>query len=86
MANEHYLVDQLEGEIAVLETPERGRLEVPRDELPDDAQEGSLLVRHEDEEGEVTFTVDHQAGAKRLEEAKALRGSLTQAPEGNIDL
>ena len=86
MDTKYYIVDQLEGEIAVLETPERERLEVPRDDLPDDAEEGSLLLRHEDEEGEVTFTVDHEAGAKRLEEAKALRGSLPQAPEGDIDL
>lgn len=82
----HFVVDQLEGEIAVLETPEQVRLEVSRNDLPDDVEEGSMLVRHEDEGGEVTFTVDHEAGAKRLEEAKALRGSLPQAPEGDIDL
>ena len=84
MESEHYVVDQLEGDIAVLETPERGRLEVPRDDLPEDAKEGSMLVRHEDEQGNVSFTVDHEAGAKRLEEMKALRASLPKAPEGDL--
>lgn len=45
MAGKYYVVDQLEGAWAVLETPERGRLEVARNELPEDAEEGSLLVR-----------------------------------------
>ena len=84
MKGEHYVVDQLEGDLAVLETPERGRLELPRGELPDDAEEGSMLVRHEDEDGEVSFTVDHEARAKRLEEVEVLRASLPKAPEGDL--
>lgn len=83
MKDKYYVVDQLEGEWAVLETPERERLEVPRSQLPDDAREGSLLLRHDDS-GEVTFTVDHEAGAKRLEEMEALRASLPKAPEGDL--
>lgn len=79
----YFVVDQLEGEIAVLETPERGRLEVPRDELPEDAEEGSLLVRHEDG-GKVSYSVDHEARARRLEEMEALRASLPEAPEGDL--
>ncbi len=84
MESEHYVVDQLEGEIAVLESPERERLELPRGELPDDAEEGSMLVRHEDEEGSVSFTVDHEARAERLEEVGALRASIPKAPEGDL--
>ncbi len=84
MNTKHYVVDQLEGDIAVLETPERERLELARNDLPDDAKEGSMLVRHEDEEGNVSFTVDHEAGAKRLEEMEALRASLPKAPEGDL--
>ncbi len=84
MNTKHYVVDQLEGDIAVLETPERERLELPRGELPDDAEEGSMLIRHEDEEGNVSFTVDHEARAKRLEEVEALRASLPKAPEGDL--
>ena len=84
MESEHYVVDQLEGEIAVLETPNKERLELARDELPDDAEEGSMLVRHEDEAGNVSFTVDHEARAKRLEEVEALRASLPKAPEGDL--
>lgn len=84
MENEHYVVDQLEGDIAVLETPHRERLELPRGDLPEDAEEGSMLVRHEDEEGEISFTVDHEARVKRLEEVEALRASLPKAPEGDL--
>ena len=84
MESEYYVVDQLEGEIAVLETPDRERLELPRNELPDDAEEGSMLVRHEDDEGSVSFTVDHEAGAERLEEVEVLRASLPKAPEGDL--
>lgn len=84
MNTKHYVVDQLEGDIAVLETPERERLELPRDDLPDDAEEGSMLVRHEDEEGDVSFTVDHEAGTERQREMEALRASLPKAPEGDL--
>ncbi len=84
MEKGHYVVDQIEGDIAVLETPHRERLELPRDELPDDAEEGSMLVRHEDETGNVSFTVDHEAGAKRRGEMEALRASLPKAPEGDL--
>lgn len=80
----YFIVDQLEGDWAVLETPDRERLELSHDELPDDAEEGSMLVRHEDGEGAVSFTVDHEAGAKRLEEMEALRASLPKAPEGDL--
>ncbi len=84
MENEHYVVDQLEGDIAVLEMPDRERLEIARDNLPDDAEEGSMLFRHEDDEGNVSFTVDHEAGAKRRGEMEALRASLPKAPEGDL--
>ncbi len=84
MEGEHYIVDQLEGAVAVLETPERERLELPRDDLPEDAEEGSMLVRRQNEGGDVTWTVDHEAGAKRLEEMEALRASLPRAPEGDL--
>lgn len=83
MEGKYYVVDQLEGEWAVLETPERERLEMPRSQLPNDAEEGSMLVQHEDS-GEVTFTVDHEARARRLEEMEALRASLPKAPEGDL--
>ena len=84
MNTKHYVVDQLEGEIAVLETPERERLELPRGELPEDAEEGSMLVRHEDDEGNSSFTVDHEAGTERQGELEALRASLPKAPEGDL--
>ncbi len=84
MNREHYVVDHIEGDIAVLETPERERLELSRGDLPEDAEEGSMLVRHEDEAGNVSFAVDHEARAKRLEEVEALRASLPKAPEGDL--
>ncbi len=84
MEDKYYVVDQLEGDIAVLETPDKERLELPWGDLPEDAEEGSMLVRHEDDEGKVSFTVDHEAGAKRLEEVEALRASLPKAPEGDL--
>ncbi len=84
MESEHYVVDQLEGDIAVLETPERELVEVPRVDLPDDAEEGSMLVRHKDEEGNTGFSVDHEAGTKKLEEMEALRASLPRAPGGDL--
>lgn len=52
-------VSQLEGEGARVETPKRERLEVPRDVRPNHAEEGEMLVGHENS-GEVTFTVDYE--------------------------
>lgn len=42
-----WILDRIEGEIAVIET-DTGRLELPRQQLPPEAREGDVLVQSAD--------------------------------------
>ena len=52
-------IDRFEGDIAVLETDE-GMLDIRRDELPDDAKEGDILIQ-----GRSGWITDKEATAAR---------------------
>ncbi|NLT09780.1 MAG: DUF3006 domain-containing protein [Ruminococcus sp.] len=52
-------IDRFEGDIAVLETDE-GMLDIRRDELPDDAREGDILIQ-----GRSGWITDKKATAAR---------------------
>ncbi len=52
-------IDRFEGDIAVLETDE-GMLDIRRDELPDDAREGDILIQ-----GRSGWITDKEATAAR---------------------
>lgn len=83
------IIDRFEDHnLAVLETDTGEAFEVPRSHLPSDAREGDVLTElpGDQQHGEVRYAVDHETTAQRLEEATALRGSLAQAPEGDIEL
>lgn len=61
-----YIIDRFEGDIAVIEADET-MLEIPRSQLPPEAQEGDVLQKNGD-----TYTVDRVATEKRKEEISRL--------------
>ncbi len=90
MSRQTWILERFEDNgVAVLEKDDGTTFDVPMEWLPQEAQEGhvlSLELSGDEEKSTLTFTVQEEATAQRLEEAKALRGSLAQAPEGDIDL
>ena len=60
------IIDRFEGNIAVVELPNGTMINCPRDLLPDDAKEGSIL----------TITVDNDATNKKLQENTARMSRL----------
>lgn len=90
MNGQTWILERLEDNgVAVLEREDGTTFDVPAEWLPEGVQEGHVLSLERSGEAEkstLTFTVQEEATAQRLEEAKALRGSLAQAPEGDMEL
>ena len=90
MSRQTYTLDRFEDNgVAVLEKDDGTTFDLPAEWLPEDAQEGSVLSFELSREGgssSMSFTVEEVATAQRLEQAKALRASLIQASEGDIEL
>ena len=90
MSRQTWIVERFEDNgVAVLERDDSTTFDVPMAWLPQGVEEGhvlSLELSGDEEKSTLTFTVQAEATAQRLEVAKALRGSLAGAPEGDIDL
>lgn len=90
MSRQTCVLDRFEdNNIAVLEREDGTTFDIPAEWLPEDAQEGYVIAVERSGKGgasSVSFIVEEAATAQRLEEAKALRTSLAQAPEGDIEL
>lgn len=90
MSRQTWIVERFEDNgVAVLERGDGTTFDVPLEWLPEGVEEGHVLnleLSGDKEKSALTFTVQEEATARRLEEAKALRGSLAGAPEGDIDL
>ena len=86
----HYAIDRFEDNgWAVLERPDGETFNVPREWLPEDAEEGDVLSVDAASEGKasrLSFTVDATERERRLEEVRELRKSRPVAPEGDIEL
>lgn len=83
------LIDRFEdGELAVLETPDGESLLVPRSQLPWYASEGDVVYSLPEDQwqGLVRYAIDEDETLKRLEQAQALRASLPQVDEGDLEL
>ena len=61
-----YIIDRFEGDIAVVEADET-MLDIPRSQLPAEAQEGDVLQKNGD-----VYIVDRAATEKRKEEINRL--------------
>ncbi len=70
---ERFIIDRLEGDVAVLEAADAGFLDVPASELPEGAKRGDSLVR---EEG--AWRVDAETTEERWKRLEELRRSLTR--------
>lgn len=66
-----YIVDRLEGSIAVCEDESRTFVDIDLEKLPDGVRTGDILV---EEEG--VFTLDKSATEKRRAEIAALQNEL----------
>lgn len=66
-----YIVDRLEGGIAVCEDENKAFVDIPAEKLPDGVQSGDIIV-----ENDGIFAVDRSATDKRREEMSALQNSL----------
>lgn len=87
------IVDRIEDGFAVLEAGdaslEVGSMHVPASWLPTDAREGSVLrveVGREGDSSRVALTLDPETQAAREAEIRALRESIPEGPDGDIDL
>jgi hypothetical protein len=83
------VIDRFEdNELAVLETPEGESLNILRSQLPWYASEGDVVypLPEDQWQGLVRFAIDEDETLKRLEEAQALRASLPQVDEGDLEL
>ena len=63
---DHYILDRIEGDVAVLETPDGGFVKASRSQLPADAREGDLLLQQAGR-----FAPDDAATRARREQLKA---------------
>lgn len=90
MARQTCIIDRFEdNKIAVLEQEDGSTLDVPAEWIPEGAKEGDVLSFEppiDSMSERLHFFIEAEATAQRLAYAKRLRASLTQAPEGDIEL
>lgn len=82
-------IDRFEdNDLAVLETDAGDSVVVPRAVVPPEAREGDVLLELNGGpvDGPVRYAVDFEATERRRREAEALRVSLPEAPEGDLEL
>ena len=60
MGDSYYVIDRIEGDVAVLIEDTGGKQDVPRNSLPKGAREGSCLKKNED-----TFLLDEAETERR---------------------
>ena len=81
------MLDRFEGERAVLEAG--ATFNVPSAWLPDEAAEGDVLrltLTAGPTESTARFAIDAGETAARRQQVRALRDSLLEAPEGDLEL
>lgn len=65
------IIDRLEGDIAVIETDEDIFMEIPRKDLPQNAKEGDIIIKVDDE-----YLVDYESTKKRRQRIIEMQNSL----------
>lgn len=89
MAEEVWVVDRFEGDVAILESDARSPVEVPRSALPQGAKEGDAMnvVRATDNPQDWTFALDPVETERRLRETESILDELKHRdPGGDIQL
>lgn len=88
MSNAVYVVDRIEGEIAVLLGDDEAVLEVPAESLPRGTTEGTVLeVVELEPSGEVDFRILHaETENRRASAAARIRKLATDDPGGDLIL
>jgi hypothetical protein len=90
MTHARYVIDRFEdGGWAVLEREDGTSLDVPSEWLPEGAIEGHILTLSLEataESSRLTFTIDSDATAQRLDELRKLRERLPKGPDGDFEL
>lgn len=82
------VVDRIDDGVAVLEGDD-GTVDVPASWLPAGAREGSVLrveIARDDVASRLVLTLDPGARAAREAEARELRESIPEGPDGDITL
>lgn len=87
---ERWVVDRLEGRVAVLVSDDGSSAEVDRARLPEGAAEGTVVRVTRDDVGEIRWSeavVDEEATTARLDEAREILGELKKRdPGGDVVL
>lgn len=88
MAEETWIVDRIEGDLAVVEDEAGNTFDVPLGILPDDVKEGDVLQLAREPGGTVqSIRRDAQATQERRREMEALQDELRgRDPGGDIEL
>ena len=86
----HYTIDRFEDNgWAVLERPDGQTFNVPREWVPEDANEGDVLrleLATQSEASRLLLVVDRAEGHQRRENAEERRARLPKGPEGDLEL
>ncbi len=84
-----YILDRFEdNELAVLESDDGTTIDVPRAQVPPEANEGDVLLELAENEfdGYVRYAVDFEATEQRRREVNDLRASLPTVEDGDLEL
>ncbi|NMA79037.1 MAG: DUF3006 domain-containing protein [Clostridiales bacterium] len=65
------IIDRFEGDFAIIETDEDTFMQIPRKELPQNAREGDIIVKANDE-----YIIDHESTKKRRQKIIDMQNSL----------
>ena len=84
-----YIIDRFEdNNLAVLETDDGTKVDVPWTQVPPEAKEGDVLIElaENDFDGEVRYAVEVEASEQRRRKVSDLRASLPTVAEDDIEL
>jgi len=83
----YYVVDRMEGTIAVIVADDGRTFDVPRNELPKGSREGTVLRADDGDPDWSKAQIDEAEGRRRLEHARETLRRLGETdPGGDIDL
>jgi hypothetical protein len=83
----YYVVDRIEGKIAVVVADDDRTFDVPRSQLPKGSREGTVLRAADDEPDWSKAEIDEAEGRRRLEQSRETLRRLGETdPGGDIEL
>jgi len=83
----YYVVDRIEGRIAVVVADDDRTFDVPRSQLPKGSREGTVLRAADDEPDWSKAEIDEAEGHRRVEQSRETLRRLGETdPGGDIEL